>query len=217
MAASNLERTNIRFILSIIHVPVIRCKSNSSLPIGLPPVLMVSVMQIYDPFPWIVVGALLTLLTCVLEITSAILTTIRGVQALRISGMPRTPRNGFVFLVHEQGVLYFCVTSMFTLASLIIGVIIPGGFFQRLLSAFTLPVSGLLTARFFLHIRRWEDKYATRRTTDDPLTSTNIEFTTIMTSIWSLADEFGDDPVFLVGQEMDRGRAEDAYDMHDLS
>lgn len=175
-------------ILSIIHVPAIRCEGNSSIPI---------------------VGGLLTILTCALEIASAVLTTIRGVQALKISGIPRTTRNGFVFLVLEQGVLYFSVTSLFTLASLIIGAIVSGGFFQRLLNALTLPLSGLLTARFFLHIRRWEDKHTTRRTSrDGPLTSTNIQFTTIVSSLWSLADELGDDPVIRA-----RERGEEAYEM----
>ncbi|KAL1718312.1 hypothetical protein EV715DRAFT_201295 [Schizophyllum commune] len=51
------------------------------------------------------------------------------------------------------GLFYYCAVSLFTVTALILNYAAPKGFFQRLLDAFTLPISGLLTARFILHLR----------------------------------------------------------------
>ncbi|KAF9458582.1 hypothetical protein BDZ94DRAFT_1270269 [Collybia nuda] len=169
-------------ILSIVHVPFITCTSNSTMP---------------------KVGGLMTILMAVFEIASAALTTLRSFQALRVSGLQRQPRNGFIFLVLDQGVLYFSFMSLFTLASIILGALYPDGFLQRLLNALTLPLCGLLTARFFLHLRQWENKHSARNFPDHTSTrhSTDIQFTTLMTALSSFADEFGEDPIVRTERE----------------
>ncbi|KAL1726344.1 hypothetical protein EV714DRAFT_219549 [Schizophyllum commune] len=53
----------------------------------------------------------------------------------------------------QVGLFYYCAVSLFTVTALILNYAAPKGFFQRLLNAFTLPISGLLTARFILHLR----------------------------------------------------------------
>ncbi|KAJ3827257.1 hypothetical protein F5880DRAFT_1504018 [Lentinula raphanica] len=65
-------------------------------------------------------------------------------------------KEGFQYLLFEQGIFYFSIVSLFTTAAVILNFQAPSGFFQRLLNALTLPLSGLLTARFLLHIRQWE-------------------------------------------------------------
>ncbi|KAG6906272.1 hypothetical protein DXG01_014851 [Tephrocybe rancida] len=154
------------------------------------------------------VGAVFNVLTCLLEVTSAILMIVRSIQALKIFRLSnsRTSRNGFAFLVFEQGLLYFSITSLLTLAALIIGAK-NNGFLQRLLGAITLPLSGQLTARFLLHLRQWDDKRNMRSSTRSaPTRSTIIEFTTIVSSFQIFASEFGDDPVAQAEWDRDRNR-----------
>ncbi|KAH7878937.1 uncharacterized protein C8R40DRAFT_689263 [Lentinula edodes] len=47
--------------------------------------------------------------------------------------------------------------SVFTTTSVILNFRAPAGFYQRLLNALTLPLSGLLTSRFILHLRKSGD------------------------------------------------------------
>ncbi|KAK1225927.1 hypothetical protein PQX77_011125 [Marasmius sp. AFHP31] len=114
----------------------------------------------------------------VFEFSSAILTIARCIQAFRVGGPWKKQKRGFIYLVFEQGkcfhrlvgvhtdesdyfpgLIYFCIVSILTTGAMILNFRAPSGsFFQRLLNALTLPISGLLTARFLLHIRRWSDE-----------------------------------------------------------
>jgi len=170
-------------ILDVIHVPTTICKGNNTIPI---------------------VGGLLAIMMCIFEICSAGLTTLRSIQALNVGGPWRTQKKGFMYLLLEQGTLYFCVVTVFTIASLALNVQIPGGFLQRLLNAFTLPLSGLMTARFLLHLRKWESKHAGFQSANQPQEreeTTTIDFTsnpndrTGRSTITSYIDEYGEDPV----------------------
>ncbi|KAJ3777692.1 hypothetical protein FB446DRAFT_108601 [Lentinula raphanica] len=51
--------------------------------------------------------------------------------------------------------MYFCVVSLFTVATFVLKVSTQSTYLHDLLNAFTLPLSGLLTARFLLHLRAW--------------------------------------------------------------
>ncbi|KAK0488669.1 hypothetical protein IW261DRAFT_1557108 [Armillaria novae-zelandiae] len=80
------------------------------------------------------------------------------------------------------------------LACVILDIVAPAGFFQRLLNALTLPLSGILTARFLLHLRVWKDQHSTavvsgNRGIVSQQTQT-MEFRAL-----SVIDEFGEDPV----------------------
>ncbi|KAG5717472.1 hypothetical protein E4T56_gene4861 [Termitomyces sp. T112] len=97
---------------------------------------------------------------CVFEILSVGFTTFRSIQALNVNGVWWKQKNGFNYLILEQGILYFCLVTALTIASLALNVTIPGGFLQRLLNAYTVPLSGFMTARFLLHIRKWEAKHS---------------------------------------------------------
>jgi len=184
-------------ILAIIEIPTKTCSGSSSMPL---------------------VGGLLVVMMCVFEIFSAALTTFRSIQALNVNGQWWKQKKGFNYLVLEQGLLYFCVVTVLTVSSLALNIAIPGGFLQRLLNAYTVPLSGLMTARFLLHLRKWEAKRdafnlsaANAGNRDETGTSTNLDFTsqphsrTVNSQVnsgsgpeahtMSFIDEFGEDPV----------------------
>ncbi|KAJ6550804.1 hypothetical protein DFH09DRAFT_925728, partial [Mycena vulgaris] len=133
--------------LDITHVPGVRCVGSSALPMYLRSILIV-----------------------IFEYSSAILTTVRCAMALRAAGALKNRRDTVTFILFEQGIVYFCTISIFTTAGVILNYLsrpthreLPNlryycspGFFQRLPNAFTLPLSGILTARFILYLREWD-------------------------------------------------------------
>ncbi|KAF8056523.1 hypothetical protein FPV67DRAFT_1431157, partial [Lyophyllum atratum] len=155
--------------------------------------------------PTTIFGGLLAIMMCIFEICSAGLTTLRSIQALNVGGPWRSQKKGFMYLLFEQGTLYFCVVTVFTITSLALNVV-SGGFLQRLLNAYTVPLSGLMTARFLLHLRKWESKHvgfqsAGPRQAAEREETTTMDFTTSAkdsvgrSTISSYIDEFGEDPL----------------------
>ncbi|KAF4616564.1 hypothetical protein D9613_008737 [Agrocybe pediades] len=103
--------------------------------------------------------SLLAIFMVVYESLSAICTTYRGWRALHSNGELESQKCKLQYVLVKQGVLYFCFVSIFTLGALILLNTAPNGsFIQRLLNALTLPISGLMTARFILHLREWDDE-----------------------------------------------------------
>ncbi|KAJ7613502.1 hypothetical protein FB45DRAFT_874457 [Roridomyces roridus] len=121
--------------LDITHVPGLRCVGSSSLPIA---------------------PEMLSILMVIFESSSAFLTLVRSLVAFKTGGMA-DQRRSILFVMFEQGILYFCTISIFTTAAVILNYRAPAGFFQRLPNAFTLPLSCLLTARFILYLRKWDE------------------------------------------------------------
>lgn len=162
-------------ILDVWHVPVLRCTGKT-------------------PYP--VVTRLLGILMVVFEACSVILNTFRTIQTLRIGGPWKSQKDGLIYLLLEHGVAYFCVVMGFTTAALVLNFAAPGGFFQRLLNAFTLPISGMITARFLLHLRMWEANNSLIASIN-PSRPIPLEFAANSTErgTRSLVDEFGEDPV----------------------
>ncbi|PBK99098.1 hypothetical protein ARMGADRAFT_919462, partial [Armillaria gallica] len=157
-------------ILDIMHVPGLRCVVFS------------------------LANLLLSILMVVFEYSSAILMTIRSIQAFRVGGPWKAQRRGFTYLIFEQGHLYHSdkssIVSLFTTAAVILN---SAGFFQRLLNALTLPLSGLLTARFLLRLRVWEDQNSTVVSGNRGIASQQTH--TMEFRALSVTDEFGEDPV----------------------
>ncbi|KAF9566587.1 hypothetical protein CPC08DRAFT_814800 [Agrocybe pediades] len=101
----------------------------------------------------------LAVLLVVYEVLVSTLTLYRGWQALCIRVDLKHVRSKLEYLVVKEGVLYFSFVSMFTLSALVLlNVAQNGSFVQRLLNALTLPISGMMTARFLLHLREWGHK-----------------------------------------------------------
>ncbi|KAJ6549914.1 hypothetical protein B0H19DRAFT_1264799 [Mycena capillaripes] len=111
-------------------------------------------------------------------------------------------RYSLVSILLEQGILFFCSISIFTLSGVILQYRAPARFFQRLPNAFELPLSCTLTARFILHLRKW---YAAQlEDSKDCVKSGSIVFQvpiglpseTALTGMIAMED-FGPDPVVL--------------------
>lgn len=174
-------------ILDIMHIPVLICNGNSTKPL---------------------IGGLLAGVMCIFEVSSASLTTFRSIQTLQVGGAWYMQKKAFMYLLLEQGVLYFCFATVLTVASLALNLRVPGGFLQRLLNALTLPISGMMTARFLLHLRRWEAKHSNLGTDSDGYSTRAhvMEFnnSTNQGASQSYIDDFGEDPVRRA--EQDRGR-----------
>ncbi|KIK50770.1 hypothetical protein GYMLUDRAFT_252670 [Collybiopsis luxurians FD-317 M1] len=175
--------------LDITHVPGLRCAGSSTIPMS------AARSSLHSP------NDLLSILMVVFEFSSAILNSIRCVLAFRAQGRSwKEQREGFQFLLFEQGIFYFSIISLFTTAAVILNFQAPSGFFQRLLNALTLPLSGLLTARLLLHIREWEYKHSPAGINDQgdqPEHATlSLSFrgaaATVSTMLYS---DFGSDPV----------------------
>ncbi|KAF7359893.1 hypothetical protein MVEN_00715000 [Mycena venus] len=145
---------------------------------------------------------MLSITTIIFETSSTFFTVIRCIQALRAMKKVERKRYSVVSILLEQGVLFFCSISIFTVTGVILQYRAPPGFFQRLPNAFTLPLSCTLTARFILHLRQW---YATHlNDSKDGVKSGSLVFQaqssvhseTTLTGMVAMED-FGPDPVFL--------------------
>ncbi|KIY67747.1 hypothetical protein CYLTODRAFT_396536 [Cylindrobasidium torrendii FP15055 ss-10] len=148
----------------------------------------------------LLVAKVLSYLMVAFETLASTLTIWRAVQAIRETKHSQSLEDNLIFLILKQGILYFLVVVCLTTAAVVVNYI-KEGFWQRLLSAFVLPVSAILAARFLLHLRHWEAKQHKQSATAN-LPGSGIEFggtTTLAsnglhTSVFTLND-FGDDPV----------------------
>ncbi|KAK0215171.1 hypothetical protein EDD85DRAFT_962902 [Armillaria nabsnona] len=187
-------------ILDIMHVPGLKCVGSSNNPLY---VLYPHLLNFRSLTAVLVFSAdlLLSILMVVFEYSSAILRTIRIIQALRVNGPWKAQRRGFIYLIFEQGIFYFSdkpsVVSLFTTAAVILNSVAPVGFFQRLLNAFTLPLSSLLTARYLLRLRAWEDQHSIVVSGNRGIASQQMH--TMKFRALSVIDEFGEDPVSMAG------------------
>ncbi|VDB87095.1 unnamed protein product [Peniophora sp. CBMAI 1063] len=183
-------------VLDAIHVPGLKCKGSSSIQIA---------------------NTLLSILVCVFEGSVALSTLVRSIQALRFGGSPiSAKRHTFNYLVAEQGILYFSLISIFTIGATVLNFQAPGGFFQRLLNAFTLPLSGLLTARFILRLRAYHGRGLARASTNasTPISTFEVAANDDQQHSRTVFDEFGVDPLQIASRKSDEERGE--YAAHGL-
>ncbi|KIK60480.1 hypothetical protein GYMLUDRAFT_43802 [Collybiopsis luxurians FD-317 M1] len=123
--------------LDIAHIPGLKCVSSSTIQIA---------------------NDLLSILMVIFEFSSAILVSVRCIQVFKERSRSQSDDSTMTFwdLTFQQGIVYFSFISVLTMAAVILNFRTPAGFYQRLLNALTLPVSGLLTSRFILHLRKCE-------------------------------------------------------------
>jgi len=75
-------------------------------------------------------------------------------------------------LMLREGLFYSIFVTGFTASAMILNYAAPlGSFWQRLLNALTIPISGLMSARFLLHVREWKDCSAGGTDSTDQSTS----------------------------------------------
>ncbi|KIJ96073.1 hypothetical protein K443DRAFT_635993 [Laccaria amethystina LaAM-08-1] len=137
----------------------------------------------------------LAIFMCIFEVTSAILTIVRILQAMKAIGPWRLQKASLNYLLFEQGkeMLRSSVTSL-SVAALTLNYK-EIGFIQRLLNGLKLPISGLMTARFLLHLRRWD--YKRSRPSQVSINIIDIESGARMDP-QSFVEEFGEDPMQVV-------------------
>ncbi|KAJ7441294.1 hypothetical protein B0H11DRAFT_2096420 [Mycena galericulata] len=155
-------------VLDIMHIPGTRCVGSST-------------------------PEMLSIMVVIFESSSAFLTTVKCVIAFRRGGLANQ-RHGVLFVIFEQGSCRAFVISIFTTAGVILNY---AGFFQRLLDAFTLPLSCLLTARFILFLRKWDAAQVEQTLIRGPTTILEFRSTTrvgVLSSLVAL-DDFAMDPV----------------------
>lgn len=171
-------------ILDIIRVPYVVCKGNPGDPI---------------------IETFLASLVVFYELLVAILTATRSWNALRAGGFWRE-KTSLVDLIIRDGLLYFISASFLTVGTLVLlHTASTGSIFQRLLNPFTLPVSGLVTARFILHLREYEHRRTFGSVIDEGYCSSihfeeNIKQLSTGSGIMA---QFGEDPVLRARREAD--------------
>ncbi|KAJ6586040.1 hypothetical protein B0H19DRAFT_924499, partial [Mycena capillaripes] len=154
-----------------------------------------------DPQP-LPAPKMLSILVVIFESSSAFLTVLRCVMAFRAGG-PATRRRGLMFILFKQGkVTSICLTiSIFTTAGVILNY---PGLLQRIPNAFTVPLSCVLTARFILLLRKWDEAQLSESDNDKKSrVGSPMKFRTppasqvsrpVLSNIVSV-DDFGPDPV----------------------
>ncbi|KAF9522176.1 hypothetical protein CPB83DRAFT_840680 [Crepidotus variabilis] len=130
-----------RLLFCIIHVPFVSCVKRPKAFLGIP-------------------SELLAIMTMVDEMILAALSTYKIHQNMastpKMDGTAQFTTKSIMRVIMEQGLLY-----LFFVTLLACGTItfynLEGVMFEPLLNAFTVPVSGMMTCRFLIHLREWED------------------------------------------------------------
>jgi len=138
-------------------------------------------------------GLLFGILLGLFELSAAILTITRCVRALRAGGGWRAQKDGLFALILEQGTLYIIVVCIFTAVPYLVNFILHAPAIQRLLNAYPMPVTGLITARFLLYLREWEERLSMQQGEGGTITEQeSIQFRPPRSvGISSFVDEFG--------------------------
>ncbi|KAJ3846694.1 hypothetical protein EV368DRAFT_88651 [Lentinula lateritia] len=185
-----------------------------------------------SPFPPLSNRRIRSFTTIVFETLSATLILIRSLQAFRRGGSYFSQYKLIHFLMQE-GAVYFwydltrpsyttdpfeakiSIVSLFTIATFVLKLSTESKYLHDLLNAFTLPLSGLLTARFLLHLRAWNKARSSAPTAIDincqnapdpdwrasSISTLGIQsvfpasLNSELTSAWITTAEYGEDPM----------------------
>ncbi|KAF9522178.1 hypothetical protein CPB83DRAFT_864888 [Crepidotus variabilis] len=167
------------FILNIAHVPYVVCAGSTP-----------------------ITHQILAIVTALYEVLTALFTTIRCFQLLRCKGNTSIPRDGIIFLVLQQGLLYFGFVSSFAFGVIVLQYIEPlkGTWVVRLLNGYNTPICGLMTARYLLHLREWENEHTCAFTTSKEDLASSIMFhQRSLRSFGGWTEEFMQDSLFNSG------------------
>ncbi|EJD05287.1 uncharacterized protein FOMMEDRAFT_105526 [Fomitiporia mediterranea MF3/22] len=124
--------------LDIAHVPGLRCSGS------------------VDNYS---VSLALSILMRIFEFVAAILTTFRSILEFRVGKSWRFESGSVAIVCVQQGVMYIIFSTVISIVAAFLQYRAPAGsIFQRLFNAHSLPLSCLLTARFLLQLREWQEK-----------------------------------------------------------
>lgn len=126
--------------LSVAHVPYVSCSGNGRKP--------------PKPSP----GDILSIMTVVYELLSFLFLAYGCIISSRkTTGSFGWNRKGLIYLIFREGLLYAGFVTLFTTTAMVLVYTTPpGSFAQRSLNALTLPISGMMSVRFLLHLRQWQ-------------------------------------------------------------
>ncbi|KAF6754472.1 hypothetical protein DFP72DRAFT_1125150 [Ephemerocybe angulata] len=140
-------------VLAVLHVPYVSCngkklnKENRNVA-GWINALLIKSFQAVDA---------LSVLIVVYELLSTALLAYGCFRSLRIAGNFKWDKKGLFFLILQEGLLYTGFVTVFTTATMVLTYAAPlGSFASRSLNALTLPISGMMMARFLIHVREWK-------------------------------------------------------------
>lgn len=121
---------------------------------------------------------LLSTSTVVFELLSTAFVVASCLRNMKSIGSLKLQKNSLLYLMLKEGLLYTGFVTAFTTTALILNYGAPlGSFFQRLLNALTMPISGIMTARFLLHVREWQgDSNGDRLGNDLNIESDDFDF-----------------------------------------
>ncbi|KAH6899347.1 hypothetical protein BKA70DRAFT_1314160 [Coprinopsis sp. MPI-PUGE-AT-0042] len=109
------------------------------------------------------------------DVTAFLLATYRtGKSIMKGRKSPVKIKGSANDIIFAQGILYMAPVFVLSISSLVMNYKIHV-YFTRLLNAFKLPLSGLLTARFLLKLRKWEKK---KNCNNEPRCSLALQFNT---------------------------------------
>jgi len=146
---------------------------------------------------YLISGQVLSIAVCCFEFSATILTAVRCFKLLQEVKGALEWRKTLAYFLLEQGILYTVTVSGFLIAATVLNFLYSEGVLRRLLSPLSLPISGMMTARFLLRLRR-RDREAVIIPAKDIISQ--LEFASRSTSslstpvITSIVAEFGEDP-----------------------
>jgi len=151
-----------------------------------------------DRFP--IASQILAIAVCCIEFSSTGMTLVRCHHVLK-SGVMMRRKKSYTSFVVEQGILYTAMVSGFTISATVLNFCFSGVFLQRLLNALTLPISGVMTARFLLQLRKMDNETAVNGKPGEQEVSILVFHHSDHSP--SFMTGFGDDPMLSVQHELE--------------
>ncbi|KAM6488954.1 hypothetical protein JOM56_015590 [Amanita muscaria] len=145
-------------------------------------------------FSAVIIGDMvLSVVVCCFEFSATFLTVKRSVRTLRdLKGVDGWDQSLY-YLILKQAILYTATVSGFLIASTCLNFLYPGRIERRILNALTLPICGIMTARFLLFLRK-RDRYQDTQGSQDGEELSQLQFARNSTTMDSvIISEFGED------------------------
>ncbi|EJD05286.1 uncharacterized protein FOMMEDRAFT_154517 [Fomitiporia mediterranea MF3/22] len=145
--------------LDITHVPGLRCSGSSDNFSGGDRYFFCAGLKSVFLISFCLVSLALAILMRVFEFIAAVLTMVRSLLDFRIGRSWKIEPGSLIIVCFRQGMIYIIFTTVLSIIAAILQYRAPtGSIFQRLFNALSLPFSCLLTARFLLQLREWQER-----------------------------------------------------------
>ncbi|KAM6492262.1 hypothetical protein JOM56_011986 [Amanita muscaria] len=156
----------------------------------------------------------LSLVVCCFEFSATLLAIIRSARTLRDLKGVNGWDDSYSYFLLKQGILYTMTVSGFLIAATCLNFLYSESLERRILNALSLPICGIMTARFLLCLRKRDRDEGTQGSQDGEELG-QLQFSrSSPTVLSSIISEFGED---LVRQQQEiasvsKGNDEDGYE-----